>query len=179
MGKIRFFVTSDIHGSKQVASTLLKKAENAKVDGMIIAGDLCPRDMIMALELENSTFPIYLARGNCDTHWDFEDFGLKYPPIVGEVVRSDGIRIVYTHGHLLSEPEELSSFLKRDDIVITGHTHVPMLYRDKSGIIRLNPGSPARPRSSKGPTYSIIEKDVIKLFNYENGKVIESLNIRE
>lgn len=179
MNKYTFFVTSDIHGSRETTVELISVAQKANADGMIIAGDLCPRDMIMALEIENAPFPVYLARGNCDSRWDFEDFGLPYPPIVNEVIRSDGIRIVFTHGHLMSEPEEMSSFLRQSDIVITGHTHVPHLYRDKNGIIRLNPGSATRPRSQAGPTYAIIERDVIKLLSYPDGKLIDSLAIKD
>lgn len=179
MVKMTYFVTSDIHGNKEITLDLLSLAQQRSVDGMIITGDLCPRDMEVSLALQNAPFPVHVVRGNCDSPWDYKDLGLPIPQISDMVVRDDGTRIVFSHGHLIWEPKDLCGDIKAGDIVITGHTHVAELYRDENGVIILNPGSPARPRSQQGATYAIIYPDRIAVMRYPSGKIISSLEIRE
>ncbi len=178
MTNLTYLVTSDLHGDGKTTRELLEKAISASVDGVIITGDLCPRDTATALALTNLPFPLYIVRGNSDSPWDFKDFGLAIPQAFGSLERDDGIKIAFTHGHIVSEPDEIMPGLERNDIVITGHTHVPHLYRDRDGIIRLNPGSPVRPRSREGASYAFIYRDTISIMSYPSGRVISTLDIR-
>ena len=175
MAKMTYFVTSDLHGNREMTLDLRSLAKEKRVDGMIIAGDLCPQDHTIALAIQNAPFSVHAVRGNCDSPWDFRDLGLPIPPLSETIVRDDLTTLAISHGHLIWEPEGL----KRGDIFITGHTHVPELYRDEDGIIRLNPGSPSRPRSQSGPTYALIYPERICIVQYPSGRILSSLEIRE
>lgn len=107
-------------------------------------------------------YPVYIVRGNCD-----------YLPKLKEylVVEFGGRRIAMTHGHrYLSYGNSTDSLRyfglqQKADIVMFGHTHVPLL-EETEDIILLNPGSISKPRqTNKIPTYTVMETD-------EDGNVV-------
>ena len=79
--------------------------------------------------------PTFAVGGNCDIEETFPDyFTAEY----------GGKKLLMHHGHLpIDEP-----FFK-PDIVITGHSHIPLIEEDKN-ILRINPGS-AGPKRFKLP----------------------------
>lgn len=102
-------------------------------------------------------YPVYIVRGNCD----YTQPKLKE----NLVVEFCGRRIAMCHGHrYLTIGDELDSLRyfglqNKADIVMFGHTHVPLLDEQKD-ITLLNPGSISKPRQiSKIPTYAIMEAD--------------------
>lgn len=99
-------------------------------------------------------YPVYIVRGNCDTM-------LKLKETL--VVDFGGKKIAMCHGHrYLSYGGGMDSLRyfglqQKADIVMFGHTHVPLLERAKD-IILLNPGSISQPRqTNKIPTYTVME----------------------
>ena len=91
------------------------------------AGDVCG-PLILPQLAEIAT--CHAVAGNCD---DDESLPLTCLQLVG------GLRVLVHHGH---RPVDEAYF--RPEIVITGHTHVPMICLDGT-VLRLNPGS-AGPR---------------------------------
>ena len=79
-----------------------------------------------------------------------------------------------THGDRITDTAEFPFPLVANDIFIQGHTHVPELYKDRDGIIHLNPGSPSRPRSEYGATYAIISGEKIEVRKLKGDKTIFS-----
>jgi len=79
--------------------------------------------------------PTFAVGGNCDVEETFPDyFTAEY----------GGKKLLMFHGHLPIDENEF-----KPDIVITGHSHIPLIEQDKS-ILRINPGS-AGPKRFKLP----------------------------
>ncbi len=122
-------VISDTHGLLR-AEALTALAGCSEV---LHAGDVCS-DHIVA-DLSSLAAPCLAVGGNCD-----DDPGL--PPFF--LIERCGVRILVHHGHA---PVDESAH--RPDVVITGHTHVPLVER-RDGVLRVNPGS-AGPRRFRLP----------------------------
>ncbi len=74
-------------------------------------------------------------------------------------------RIYMVHGHQVpfyNRTENFTHLAKANqcDIVITGHTHRPLI-EEKDGVLILNPGSLSRNRDGSSPSYAVLtlEKD--------------------
>ncbi|MGN0906361.1 MAG: YfcE family phosphodiesterase [Bullifex sp.] len=154
------FVISDIHSDGEALSFAIERAEELNSSLLLIAGDLVPSGPHFAFLLQSAPFPYVCVRGNSDSVRDFRDLSMAPPPAftLREIF---GRSAVMTHGHLF---DDYPVPLKKGDIMITGHTHVPALYEDADGVINLNPGSLSRPRGPEGPTYAVIFPDRIDLF---------------
>ena len=107
--------------------------------------------------------PLEIVRGNCD-------FASDLP---AEVVMRVGAHVVMlTHGHYYNvsfDPQMLAEAAKEKgaDVVLYGHTHVPLL-REEAGITIMNPGSISYPRQSdRRPSYGVIEVDAKGEFTYQ------------
>ena len=79
--------------------------------------------------------------------------------------------VMLTHGHYYNVsfgPQMLAEVAKEKgaDVVLYGHTHVPLL-REEGGITIMNPGSISYPRQSdRRPSYGVIEVDARGEFTY-------------
>ncbi len=85
-----------------------------------------------------------------------------------------GIRRLFIHhGHLYSR-EELSDWLPKGTIIISGHTHVTVM-EEEVGLFYFNPGSISLPKCSDGNTCGILElkNDTVKVSLYTiEGKLL-------
>jgi len=164
-------VFSDLHGSEEALSFIVDKAVGNGAEYLISAGDLCPYSLAFQERLLGQSFTYVGARGNCDSLWDFRDLGL---PIPSESVTLEigGRQVFVTHGHRIWEPPP---YLKRGDVFISGHTHVPLLRRNERGAICLNPGSIAYPRGTEGSTYAIITESGIRVLRAKDDRAVYSL----
>ena len=77
--------------------------------------------------------------------------------------------------HSIYSSEDFPFTLKKGDIFIQADTHVPTLFEDEKGIIRLNPGSPSRPRGGYKASYAVIKEDRIEIRKLKNGKILMEL----
>lgn len=157
-------VVSDIHGSDRGRSLVENAIQRYCPDLVLSAGDQCP-DMVHASFYAN----LVSVRGNCDRFYDYDS--LPFPPLSREE-RIYGRRIVMTHGDRLWMDD---FYLSPGDVFISGHTHVPELYKGQNGVFVLNPGSPSRPRSSAGPTAALLSPEGMKVFSLLTFKSIRSL----
>ena len=99
---------------------------------------------------------IFCVRGNCDTEVD--QMVLNFPILADYAVLSVGERLVYaTHGHVFNE-NNLPP-LKKGDILLNGHTHVPKCTEHES-FVYLNPGSVSIPKENSARGYIILENGV-------------------
>lgn len=153
---MKILVISDTHGA---IHEIVKVIENMEKPQLILhLGDYVEDGE----KIEKETgIKVEMVRGNGDF------FNKRYED--DKVLEIEGKRIFMTHGHrygvrhgvlnLLYRAEELQA-----DIVLYGHTHVPMITKD-AGIFVMNPGSPTHPRGFyKSKTYGIINiKDTIDM----------------
>ncbi len=122
-------IISDTHG-------LLRPEAVLALEGcaeVLHAGDVCSERIVG--ELAELVAPCHAVRGNCDAD----------PGLPGFVLRAlGGSRVLVHHGHQPFDEEALAP-----DVVITGHTHVPLI-ESRGGVLRINPGS-AGPRRFRLP----------------------------
>lgn len=162
---------------------------HGKADLLLLCGDYLnhgPRNTLpagydtkaAAALLNEHAKRIVGVRGNCDSEVD--QMMLSFPclaPYVslflgggerpvnaafetaGEEAATVCQRVFVHHGHLY-DTVQLASWLPASTLVVSGHTHVPVLERDeKTGLVLFNPGSISIPKSDEGKTYGVIESD--------------------
>ena len=164
---MRLLICSDIHGDEYAFLTLLKLRRKLQCSSVISAGDFCP-DSSMELTAMNEDF--ITVQGNCD-RW--RGFSIMADPKPYMRFHLGERQVVVTHGDR-TMPSNYD--LKEGDIFISGHTHVPVLDRDRHGIILLNPGSPSRPRSMEGATFMTIDEKKAELRSFPDGTLIREMD---
>ncbi|MFN4227723.1 MAG: phosphodiesterase [Candidatus Ratteibacteria bacterium] len=115
---------------------------------------------------------LLISKGNCDSEVDqtFLNIPLSNPFLLYQF---NDLRILVSHGHIFKKEEWFELGKKwKINILISGHTHIPLLEK-KENIIILNPGSPSLPKE-KIPTCAIIDlkEGSIKILNLINQSVI-------
>lgn len=166
---MKWMIASDIHGSAFYCQQMLRRFEEEKADRLILLGDLLyhgPRNDLPAeyqpkkvIEMLNGIRDRLLCvRGNCDCEVD--QMVLQFPILADYAVLDAGERLIYaTHGHVYN-PEKLPP-LKAGDILLFGHTHIP-LHAEKDGILCLNPGSVSIPKESSAHGYMTYEDGIFR-----------------
>ena len=162
---MKLMIASDIHGSAMWCDKLISSYRDEKADRLLLLGDLLyhgPRNNLpdnysckSVIEMLNSLKDeILCVKGNCDSEVD--QMALAFP-IMAEYayISVDGVNIFATHGHRFN-PSKLPP-LKKGDILLNGHTHIPAL--EKTGdIVYINPGSVSLPKENSHHGYILYEK---------------------
>ncbi len=167
---MKFLVLSDIHGSAESLEKTLASFEK-ECDAIILLGDYLnhgPRNPLpdgwntkkTAELLNERKDKIICVRGNCDSEVD--QMMLNFPCLASystiALPSAEGIRRIFLHhGHLYSH-EELSSWLSKGTIVLSGHTHVTLM-EEENGLFYFNPGSISLPKCDDGKTCGILESE--------------------
>lgn len=183
---LKFGVISDTHGSLPAWQNAYNSSFQ-DVDTIIHCGDVLyhgPRNPLpegynpqaLSVELQKLKQPIIFAKGNCDA--EIDQLLLEYPlesPYAH--IFTPNLRILITHGHHWDPAQPPSNLIKGYDLIISGHTHIPVLNKVADRIL-LNPGSSALPKNDpKIPTVAIIEENQIRIVHAVTGSIISSLNI--
>ena len=159
----KLMIASDIHGDAQTTALLLERYRESGAEKLILLGDILyhgPRNELPAgyapkrvIELLNPYKNEILAvRGNCDCEVD--QMVLDFPVLAEYAYISvDGMRIFATHGHNFNT--EKCPPLARGDILLHGHTHVPVVQPFGEGNYYINPGSVSIPKESSPKSYII------------------------
>ena len=163
---MKWLIASDIHGSAYWCEKLLEAYKRENAERLLLLGDVLyhgPRNdlpfgydpkAVIAM-LNPLASEIICVRGNCESEVDgmVLDFpvGADYAIISEE---SLGTRIIFaTHGHLFNAAKMPP--LKRGDILLHGHTHVPC-FEQIGGITVLNPGSVSIPKEGSEHGYMVL-----------------------
>lgn len=164
--KLKLLILSDIHGDYE---TLYKITKNECFDQLIVLGDLFSYGYSLKKDeekhiitlLQKHKNKLILIKGNCDIFVDYNAYSLQTFDII--TLPFNKYLITFTHGNKYSK-----GFLPEyhGDIFISGHTHIPMLTKQK-GMIYANPGSIGRPRGGSKKSYMVFEdkKLIIKDIN--------------
>lgn len=174
-------IISDTHGCVQTWRQIFQ-AYLYDADLIIHAGDVLyhgPRNTIpaeynpqeLAIELNACKVPIVIVQGNCDAEVD--SLVLDIPITKNSLIYVDGLRILAQHGHDLSA-DQATELARRYqlNVIITGHTHVPMLQRIGNTVM-LNPGSPAMSKREDGKgTIAIINDNMVKIYEGMGGRAL-------
>jgi putative phosphoesterase len=189
-------IISDIHGDYQALQTALDRLEQYhNVDQILCAGDLIGRgpnpDKVVDVIRERG---IPTVRGNHD-EWAYDikqenrDY-LKNLPI--EVTMSvEGINLYMCHGkpgnniwglyeaHVSKTLLNMMLTSLNADVMITGHTHVPMYLQVESGCV-VNPGSlyTVETMRATSHTYGILLLPSCEFLLYDVAGSMEPVELR-
>ena len=120
-------ILSDSHGRPDRIREAIRRV---RPDGILFAGDGL-RDLADC----DLPCPFWAVRGNCD--WITAPLIINdslFDPRVEEFFTFGGLRILLTHGHAYDVKSGTGQIITRGaqckaDIVVFGHTHIPMEYR--------------------------------------------------
>ena len=175
---MKFMIASDIHGSAHFCRLLIDAYNRENADRLIILGDILyhgPRNDLpeeyapkKVIEMLNAIKDELLCvRGNCDTEVD--QMVLEFP-IMGEyMIIPVGKNIIYaTHGHIRNKNNMPP--LKKGDVLLHGHTHIPTL-DEENGIYIINTGSVSIPKNCSQNGYMIFENNTFTLKNLDGEEI--------
>jgi len=166
---MKWVIASDIHGSAEYCEKLVQAYKTEMAEKLILLGDIlyhgprnnlpkeyAPKSVISMLnEMRNE---ILCVRGNCDAEVD--QMVLDFPIMAEYALLSLGARTVFiTHGHKFNPNSPLA--LKRGDILLNGHTHVPKCEEFGDGLLYMNPGSVSIPKENSPHGYMVITNEEI------------------
>ena len=161
----KWMIASDLHGDADCVAALLDAYRASGAEKLILLGDLLyhgPRNDLPAgyapkrvIDLLNGVRDELLCvRGNCDTEVD--QMVLSFPILADYAYLSvDGLSFFATHGH----NHNMNSLppLKKGDILLHGHTHVPVAEPFGDGNLYVNPGSVSIPKEGSAKGYLMYE----------------------
>jgi len=174
-----YLFASDIHGSAYYMHKLMEAYKRNRASRLILLGDLLyhgPRNDLPREYNPKKTYAllnslkesIICVRGNCDTEVDqmVLDFPIlsDYSSLFLEEL---GDKMIYlSHGHLKQPP------LKKGDILVSGHTHIPLATQE-DGLFLVNPGSVAIPKGGYPPTYSLYEDRTFSILDFDDNMLMK------
>ena len=163
---MRIMIASDIHGSAFYCKKLMEAWEREQPDKVLLLGDIlyhgprndlpkdyAPKEVIAMLNERKNE--ILCVRGNCEAEVD--QMVLEFPVLAEYCILYVDERMVFaTHGHVHNEKNVPP--LKKGDILLNGHTHVPKctIHED---YIYMNPGSVSIPKEQSAHGYMMLEND--------------------
>lgn len=180
---MKLLIASDIHGSAYFCRKLLEAYEKEQAEKLILLGDVlyhgprndlpreyAPKEVIAMLNPIKEE--ILCVRGNCDTEVD--QMVLEFPILADYgFLYEKGRMIFLTHGHVFNEKN--LPMLKKGDILLHGHTHVPVC-RVHENYIYMNPGSVSIPKENSAHSYMVYEDGVFLWKNLE-GEIYQEFSL--
>ena len=182
---MKILVFSDIHGSLPVVEQMTALVRHHDPVVSLVLGDVLyhgPRNPQPAGydpgEAARALAPlsprIIAVKGNCDSEVD--EFVLPFPLAPGFSWVLDGkLRICATHGHHFG-PHNIPPLLP-GNVLLSGHTHVPMARTTPEGVHLCNPGSMAIPKEDSPPCFGLFDDGIFRVLR-ENGELYLELNCR-
>lgn len=156
---MKILVVSDSHGRNVYLEKVL---ETVEPDMLIHLGDLEGSEIFIQNKV---SCPVEMVPGNNDYFSDLER---------EKMITIGRYKVLLTHGHrhrVHFGTETLKDWARQmgADIVMFGHTHIPLL-DTSTDVTALNPGSISQPRQEgRIPTYATVELD-------RNGEIHFTLN---
>ncbi|MBE6730610.1 MAG: phosphodiesterase [Ruminococcaceae bacterium] len=174
---MKYFIASDIHGSAYYCEKMLEAYKEEKADKLILLGDILyhgPRNDLpegyapkKVIEMLNPLKDeIICVRGNCDAEVD--QMVLNFPIMADYALLPVGKKTVFiTHGHKFNK-ENLPA-IKKGDILLHGHTHVPVC-EEYENFTYINPGSVSIPKENSGHAYMTLEGNEFVWKTFKGGE---------
>ncbi len=185
---MKLMIASDLHGAAPAVERLLERFAASGAERLILLGDILyhgprndlptgydPKAVIAALSPYADR--LLCVRGNCDAEVD--QMVLPFP-ILAEtaLLFADGRTWFLTHGHRPGADPSRDDLppLPAGSVVLTGHTHVPTLDRDRAGLWRVNPGSISLPKGGCPASYAVYAEGMLRILCFD-GEVIREANL--
>ena len=177
---MKWLIASDLHGSAYYTRKLIEAYKNENADKLLLLGDIlyhgprndlpqdyAPKEVIAMLNPRADD--IVSVRGNCDCEVD--NMVLNFPVLADYALICEpslGKRLIFaTHGHNFNASSLPN--IKKGDILLHGHTHVPCFVKYYD-IYIVNPGSVSIPKNGSQHSYMILENGefILKSLDGEN-----------
>ncbi len=173
MRPLKWLIASDLHGSAYYVRQLLEAFHREQADRLLLLGDIlyhgprndlpqdyAPKEVIALLSSVSDR--ILCVRGNCDAEVD--QMVLPFPILAEHAVLPIGKRLMYcTHGHRFHR--DALPPLCPGDILLYGHTHVPLCAPGR--VVCLNPGSVSIPKEDSWHGYMTLEGVHFRWMDFE------------
>ncbi len=180
---MKLMFASDIHGSAKFCQRVFELYKEEKASRLILLGDLlyhgprndlpegyAPKEVIRMLNEHKEE--LLCVRGNCEAEVD--QMVLEFPVMADYMTIFEHNRLFFiTHGHKYNL-DELPP-IKKEDVLIHGHTHVQALEVTEK-CIYVNPGSVSIPKNGNQHSYMIYEDGVFTIKDLD-GNEIRSLEL--
>jgi putative phosphoesterase len=178
---MKLLICSDIHGDLDSCRAVFDKFEYEGCDKILILGDLLyhgPRNDLpktyapkAVIELLNENRDkIISVRGNCDTEVD--QMVLKLPILADYAyLELDGLSVFATHGH--HHNTETPPPLRKGEILLHGHTHIPVCIPFGNENYYLNPGSISIPKGGFKQSYMVYENRCFTVKSIDGEVILE------
>ena len=168
-------IASDLHGDAECVAKLIERYNESGAERLVLLGDILyhgPRNDLpngyapkKVIELLNPIADeLLVVRGNCDTEVDA--MVLNFPILADYAYLSiEDLRIFATHGHKFN----LDSLppLKKGDILLHGHTHVPATIPFGNENLYVNPGSTSIPKENSPKSYVVLEENTFTFYDLD------------
>lgn len=169
---MKLLIFSDIHGSLPAARLIARICAARSPEAVLLLGDILyhgPRNPLPegydpkgVVETLTPLAPRIIAvQGNCDSEVDAMVLPFPIAPAFIWVL-NNGLRIFATHGHIFG-PDAMPP-LQQGDMLLFGHTHVPLARATPEGILLGNPGSLSLPKEGFPPCYALLEDGIFTVF---------------
>ena len=185
---MKLMIASDIHGCAPACEALLHAFAASGADRLILLGDILyhgPRNDLPAgydpkaviSMLAAYADKLFCVRGNCDTEVD--QMVLPFP-ILSEtaLLFVDSRTWFAAHGHRAGANPTAGDLpaLPAGSVVLTGHTHIPILETNDQGVLLLNPGSVSIPKGGSVGSYMTYQHGTF-LWKDLDGEVYDTLTL--
>lgn len=181
---MKLFFASDLHGCLPATEKTLAEFESSGAETLVLLGDVLnhgPRNPVpegynpplVAERLNQYADKIIAVRGNCDSEVDQMLLAFPMMSDYAWVLLESGQRLFLTHGHLYHSQKRPA--LKEGDVIVHGHTHIPVAEKDGAQFI-FNPGSVTFPRNGFAPSYGLLDNDQITVQTF-SGDVLASASL--
>ena len=178
---MKIIICSDIHGDIECAKRVIDAFRKECAESIIILGDIlyhgprndlpphyAPKEVIKLLNSYSDK--ILAVCGNCDAEVDSMvlDFAI-HPGFIH--TDFDGIPIMLTHGHKhnTEHPDEL----KKGEILLHGHTHIPKIEYFGNENVYINPGSVTLPKENNPKSYMVYFDGTFTVKDFEEKVLFE------
>lgn len=183
---MKLMIASDLHGSAPACRRLLDIFSASDAERLILLGDLLyhgPRNDLpegydpkaVIVMLSEYADRLFCVRGNCDTEVD--QMVLPFP-IMAEtaLLFVDGHTWFACHGHRTGANPTAGDLpkLPAGSVVLSGHTHIPMLETTSDGILLLNPGSVSIPKGGFPASYAMYEEGKFAVISLNGEHIYKS-----
>ena len=181
---MKLMIASDIHGCAPACKKLLETFTASGADRLILLGDLLyhgPRNdlpegydpkAVIAM-LSEYADRLFCVRGNCDTEVD--QMVLPFP-ILAEtaLLFVDGRTWFACHGHRAGANPTANDLpkLPAGSVVLSGHTHIPVLEENPDGVLLFNPGSTSIPKGGFPASYGVYEDGHFAVMGFDGEKIL-------
>lgn len=182
---MKIMIASDIHGSAYYCGKLLEAKKKEHPQKLLLLGDILyhgPRNdlpkeyepkKVIAM-LNEISDEILCVRGNCEAEVD--QMVLDFPVLADYCILYEAEQMIFaTHGHVHNEKNVPP--LKRGDILLHGHTHIPACNVHEN-YTYINPGSVSIPKNGSEHGYMMLEDGIFTWKTLE-GEVYRTYRINE